>query len=220
MVRPRPVLALLPFLLAAGCLILPEPVRAERRGVFEIAGEAGFRFGGRLKGRTDPETGDELSDFHVSSGFSYGASLGYWTGRTVMVEGRWTHQDATLENRNPVEGEAQLAVDTKMEDFLIGVAIHGGRAYDRVRWWGGFHVGGTAFRFAQGTETRFAMSASAGTRTPLAARIRLHTYLRSRWAFIDRTEDFLCSTQNQCYPFPRSNWLTQWDLGVGLHYLI
>ena len=218
MILPRPALTLLLVAVAAG-LLPPEPARAEKPGAFEIGAEAGFRFGGRLSGRQDPTTGESLSDLYFDSGLAFGADFGFWVNRTVMLETVWIHQKTKIENRDR-EAEDPLSVDVDLDDFLFGVAMHGGRAYDRVRWWGGFHVGGTRLGFDQGTETRFAMSASVGTRTPLSNRVRLRTYVRSRWTFLDQTEDVICDSNDVCYSFPRSNWLQQWEFGIGFLYML
>lgn len=219
MVRSRP--AFVPPLLAAlaVALLLPAPLRAERQGVFEIGAAAGYRFSGRLEGREDPATGERLSDLYINGALTFGADAGYWVNRTVMLELLWTHQSSEVENRERSPEEERFRTDVMIDDILLGAVIHGGRAYDRIRWSGGFHVGGTAFRFDENTETRLGFGASAGTRSPLSARVRLRTFARVRWAYLDRSEDFICDAAGNCYRFPRSNWLSQWELGAGLHYV-
>jgi hypothetical protein len=219
MILPRPAITLVLVAVAAG-LHLPEPARAEKQGAFEIGAEAGFRFGGRLSGRTDPQTGESLSDVYVDSGLAYGADFGYWMNRTVMLEALWIHQSTKIENRDAPEDEEPLSIDVALDDFLVGVAMHGGRAYDRIRWWGGVHIGGTRLRSDSGAETRLAFSASVGTRTPLSNRVRLRTYARSRWTYLDKTQDVICDSNDNCYEFPRSNWLQQWEIGIGFLYML
>jgi hypothetical protein len=208
-------------LLLAGAVLtaLPvRPARAEPPGTFEISGHAGIRAGGRLRGREDPDTGQKLSDLHVAYTESYGAGLGLFVTEETQLEVIWSHQDTNVTNPNPLEGETRVDEDVTIDDYLLALNYHWGRTYDRIRPWAGLMAGGTTFRFEDDTEARFSFGLGAGLATPFGGRFRVRIHARSRWAYVGRDE-FFCDANGDCWSFPESDWLHQWDFGGGLGVL-
>ena len=197
----------------------PPPARAERSGTTEIGASGGFRLSGRLRGRTDSAGTEYDTDVYFAYGPSFGAYVSHYVQRDVELSVSWMHQDTEIDNGNVDNDDPTIPVDASIDDFLVGLFKHGGRAYDRIRPFGGFEVGGTLYDFEGEQKGRFAMSLAGGGKMRLSERARFRVQGRWRWSYLGRNSEFFCDRTGECWRFDRSNWHAVWEVGGSVGFV-
>lgn len=197
----------------------PPPARAERAGTTEIGASGGFRISSRLRGRTDSAGTEYDTDVYLANTPSFGAYVSHFIRRDVELSVSWVHQDTEIDNRNVDHGDPTIRAEASVDDFLVGFLKHGGRAYDRIRPFGGFEVGGTLYDFEGVQKGRFAMALTGGGKMRLSERARFRVQGRWRWSHLSRNSELFCDRTGECWRFDRSNWHAILEFGGSVGFV-
>jgi hypothetical protein len=179
---------------------------ADKPPAVQIAGFAGYQFGGSIFS----ETLDR--EFSFKSGVNYGGSLDFAIGQTWRFEIYYSRQDTQLEGA----GLTDAAFDVKIERLMVGLQEEKGEG--SVKFFGTLLAGATRYTPGDGTlsdDTRFSAGLGLGVKSFFTKNVGLRLEGHAFYTMVESGGGVFC-TAGLCVFNYSGRGIWQGDLEAGL----